>query len=100
MNNALNHHWSETSLLPQAILKHACGVQRFHDFIVKKSMHVGPVLYPYKNKEIYDIVSFQTMSFCILQYLSMWTKSAWVICGSHMYCSALWVSESQVGQQV
>lgn len=36
-----------------------CGVQRFHCFIVKKSVYVGPVLYPYKNKrEIYDTVSF------------------------------------------
>ena len=31
VNNALNHHWYETSLLPQAILKHVMS----RDFIVK-----------------------------------------------------------------
>ena len=31
VNNVLNHHWCETSLLPQAILKHVVS----RDFIVK-----------------------------------------------------------------
>ena len=47
--NAQNHHWCETSLLPQAVLK--------QDFILKNSV-LGTNLYPAKNEEIYDIVAY------------------------------------------
>ena len=48
--NALNHHWYETSLLPQAVLKHVVPFSRI--------MCTGPVLYPAKNEETHGIVSY------------------------------------------
>ena len=39
VNNALNHHWCETSLLPQAILKHVVS----RDLIVR-TWYMLPVL--------------------------------------------------------
>ena len=36
VNNTLNHHWCETSLLPQAVLKHVMP----KDFFVINLVHV------------------------------------------------------------
>ena len=45
----------KTSLLFQAVLKHVVS----KDFIFKKSVRKGPVMYPAKNEEIYGIVPYQ-----------------------------------------
>ena len=41
--NALNHHWCETSLLPQVVLKHVVS----RDSILKNSVHDGTSSVPY-----------------------------------------------------
>ena len=52
--NALNHHWCEISLLPQAVLKQVVS----RDFILKNILCMRLVLYPAKNKEIYAYLVF------------------------------------------
>ena len=54
VNNAMSHYQCEASLLPQAILNHVVSRVSFSG-----SVCMELVLYPPKNKEIYDIVLYQ-----------------------------------------
>ena len=103
VNYALNHHWYETSLLPQVVFNYVCDVQIFHR--QKVCAIVRLLLYPYKNKE--TCMALFHIRFCVynricitLHYitLSMWQlTSAWVICMSQWYPDC---SVGKVGQQV
>ena len=85
--NALKYHLCETSLLPEAVLKHAVS----KDFIF---LYNGPVLHPAKNEEIYRIVPYQK---CFMScYITFKRKTS--TCGSYVghIRIVLWV----MGQQV
>ena len=79
--NALKYHWCETSLLSQAVLKHVVS----KDFIFKKSVHKGSVLYPAKNEEIYGMVPYQ--KFFMSCYITFKKKTS--TCGSQV--SHIWI---------
>ena len=90
VNYILNHHWYETSLLPQAALSlnYICDVQRFH---CQKSVQLrdhSVSLQKWRN--LYGIVSYQILLclhhnlhyFTLLQHVTHIAK-----CVGHMYAT-------------
>ena len=87
MTHALNHHWYENSLLPQAALNYV--VSRV--LIVKHSVH-SPFLYLLQewrnlwycfNQKFLFVIC---ITFCI-SYFRMKVTSVWITFMSHLYCS-------------
>ena len=77
--NALNHHWCETRLLPQAVLKHLVS----REISFSESLYMGSVLFC-------NIISNQNFQ-CCFEILSVKLKHAmWVTSG--LLC--VWVSGS------
>ena len=90
---ALNHHWYETSLLPQAILKYVVA----RDFILKNSVH-GTSSVSWRN-----LWHCFTSDFSMSFYITFKKKT--LACGSqegHMWITSrfLYGLVHQVGQQV
>ena len=93
MVNVLNHCWYETSLLPQAILKHMVS----RDWL-SKTLCMGPVLYLKKSMALYRIFlcHFALLLKRKLQHVDHKWVTSRLLCGSmghcwtiteHSYCS-------------
>ena len=90
--NALNHHWYETSLLPQAVLKHVAPRDLHPEILFSRSLYIRPILILSRMKK--STAMFHTRIFPILFCITYKKKTSGY--GSNWDCSVGLVTGSML----